>query len=299
MKVKIYEMFMRDGLQSLSKTFTLKKKLQFIDLLNQCNFHCIEFGSTTSPKLLPQMANSFELFESMNKKLNTKYTMLVPGYNQTQKALDNGISSFGLVCSVSEIFAHKNLKKTSRETIDNVKNQIDLITKNQTPHIRVYLSCSFGSPWEDFNVQYLNNLKTYVADFIEYAKLNKISSDNFDVVISDTVGLSSQKRTEEILKMLSSNVKLEDMGYLATHIHAKDIDFHIPIISCIKNNIWKFDSSICGIGGCPFAEDDALGNISTVKLIDFLNNHISYCPDNQFETICYVEKEIQKLMNDT
>ena len=201
MSVKLYEMFMRDGLQSLNKTYSLKKKLQFIDLLNQCNFHCVEFGSTTSPKLLPQMANSFELFNSMNKSPDIKYTMLVPGYNQTQKVLNTGINSFGLVCSVSEIFAQKNLKKTSRETVDNVFEQINLITEKKMlcPHIRVYLSCSFGSPWENFDIKYLNNLETYVMEFIEYAKLKNISNQNFDIVISDTVGLSSEKRTREIL----------------------------------------------------------------------------------------------------
>jgi len=299
MSVKIYEMFMRDGLQSLNKVYSMKTKLKFMSLLNQCNYECIELGSTTSSKLLPQMANSFELFDHINKKSDTKYTMLVPGYNQTQKALDAGVKSFGLVCSVSEIFAQKNQKKTSRATVENVFNQIDLITKEKTlyPHIRVYLSCSFGSPWEDFDKQYLNNLETYVTEFVDYARQKKISTNNFDIVISDTVGLSNSARTKQILEMLWLNIKTEDSGYLAAHIHCKNNDFHKLIVDCIENDIYKFDSSIGGIGGCPFAENDALGNISTVGLMEFLslNGHFTH---HEVKRIKYVEKEIKKILND-
>ncbi len=298
MSIKIYEMLMRDGLQSLSKVYSLNDKLKLMNLLNQCNFHCVEFGSTTSAKLLPQMANSFELFENMNKKTNTKYTMLVPGYNHTQKAIENGVKSFGLVCSVSEIFAQKNLKKTSQDTVKNVFNQMDLITNMESPyHIRVYLSCSFGSPWEDFNKIYLNNLENYVREFINYGKIKKISPENLDIVISDTVGLSTQKRTEEILKMLDSNIMSKDKDYLAAHIHCKDNNFYSLIEDCIKNRIEKFDSSMVGIGGCPFAEDDALGNISTIKLIEFLSVHYNYYSKEELDKVKYIETKVKKILN--
>lgn len=100
-RIKIYEMFMRDGLQSLNKIYPKETKLKFMNLLNQCNFDCIEFGSTTSAKLLPQMANSVELYQTIKKHPKTKYTMLVPGFTYTINAINNQIKSFGLVCSMS------------------------------------------------------------------------------------------------------------------------------------------------------------------------------------------------------
>jgi hydroxymethylglutaryl-CoA lyase len=304
-KIKIYEMFMRDGLQSLNRVYNLETKIKFMELLSECDFHCVEFGSTTSPKLLPQMANSYELFSSIkpnsnsksNTKSNTKYTMLVPSYSHTQKVLESNINSFGLVCSVSDTFAQKNLKKTSRESVENVFNQINLITeKCPNPHIRVYLSCAFGSPWENFNKEYLKQLELYIGEFIECGKQKKLSADNFDIVISDTVGLSTMNRTNEILRMLWLSVEQENTKYLGMHIHSKDDKFLDLVAKCIQHDITKFDSSMGGIGGCPFAEDKAFGNISTVKLIDYLSLYVGYCDYSEVERFKEIEKKIMDLV---
>jgi len=295
-KIKIYEMFMRDGLQSLNKIYNLDTKIEFMNLLNQCNFDCIEFGSTTSPKLLPQMANSFELFETIKKKKKTKYTMLVPGTNQLQKVIDKKINSFGLVCSVSDIFAQKNLKKTSIETFDEVIKQLDIVTEINNVHARVYMSCSFGSPWEDFDRNYLSILENYINKLIDYSKNKRLTSDNLDIVISDTVGLSSENRTREIITMLNKNLNIANKKYLAMHIHSSENKFTKPVNICIDNDIYKFDSSMLGIGGCPFAEDKALGNISTVELISFLKC-LGYCKEYDLLKLKYIEQDIKNILN--
>lgn len=296
-QIKIYEMFMRDGLQSLNKVYSLETKTEFIKILNQCNFHCIEFGSTTSPKLLPQMANSYELYTNIKKNSNTKYTMLVPGITQIPKVIDSGINSFGIVCSISEKFAQKNLKKTSKETLENVIQQMNLITKINDQHIRVYLSCSFGSPWENFDINHIDMLKNYINTILEYAKNKNISSDNLDIVISDTVGLSTETRTNEILKMINTNMELRDINYLGMHIHSKGNNFTKIVNSCLNNNIYKYDSSMLGIGGCPFAEDNALGNISTLKLISFLKS-LGYCKEYNLQKLKYAEESLDKLLKE-
>ena len=296
-QIKIYEMFMRDGLQSLKKVYPLETKFEFFNLLNQCNFNCIEIGSTTSSKLLPQMENSLKLFYKIKKNPNTKYTMLVPSsLTQTHNSIEHNVTSFGLVCSVSETFAFSNLKKTSRQTFKNVVEQMDIITRHIiNPHIRVYLSCSFGSPWEDFDEGYLLNLETFIKKLLEYARQKKLDNDAFDIVISDTVGFSSEKRTRELLKMIWYNINLEDTKYLAMHIHSKENEFTKVISQCIDNNIFKFDSSMCEIGGCPFAEDKAFGNISTSKLIDYLKS-LGHCENFHSNTLKYCEKELKKLL---
>lgn len=298
--VKIYEMFMRDGLQSFNKTFTLEKKLEFTKLLNQCGFHCIELGSTVSPTLIPQMENSYELFKQTQKNPNTKYTMLVPGLFHISKALQFAptITSFGLVCSVSDVFASKNQKKTAKDTLKNVFEQINLINTNlDKPHIRVYISCSFGSPWENFDNEYLSKLNFFTTELLQYAIKNKISSNDFDIVIADTVGLSSQDRIDKILKMLWLDVCSDQVEneYFAMHIHSTEDKFKKIIGSCVLNNIFKFDSSMCGIGGCPFAEDNALGNISTVSLISFLQS-LGYYKQIDIKYLEYIENELKKLL---
>jgi hydroxymethylglutaryl-CoA lyase len=299
MPIKIYEMFMRDGLQSQKNKYNLDKKILFMKELNKCNFDCIEFGSTVSPKLIPQMNNSFELYEKIQKNENTKYTMLVPNISKLQKTIDSKINSFGLVCSVSDTFALKNQNKTSLESFNIVKEQLKIITENKNPdtHIRVYLSCSFGSPWEKFDKEYLKITEKYITYLLNYATLNKYSSNNFDIVISDTTGASDSYKTTEIIKLINANLNNKNKEYIAMHIHAKDDKFIDLINTCYDNKIYKYDSSMLGIGGCPFAEDKALGNISTVKLITHFQS-IGECKNYDIEKLKNCEKEIEDIIDD-
>lgn len=296
--IKIYEMFMRDGLQSHKQIFSLKNKLSFMNELNKCNFDYIEFGSTVSPKLIPQMSNSFELYEKMEKKENTKYTMLVPNISKLQNTIDSKINSFGLVCSISDAFAEKNQNKKSIETFNNVLEQLEMITKNKiiNPHVRIYLSCSFGSSWENFDNDYIKILEKYVLCLLNYAKFNNYSSNNFDIVISDTIGASDLYRTNEIIKFINANLNNKDKEYIAMHIHTKDDNFINLINTCYNNKIYKYDSSMLGIGGCPFAEDKALGNISTVKLIKYLQS-IGECKNYDIEKLKNCENQIQNIID--
>jgi hydroxymethylglutaryl-CoA lyase len=296
---------MRDGLQSLSKVYSLEQKKKFMQLLNSYGPHCIEFGSTTSEKLLPQMAKSFDLYKQIDKNSNTKYTMLVTSFDHTQRVLDSGIYSFGLVCSASEIFAHKNLKKTSEQSVNTVIEQINLITEYEnlkkntfTPHIRVYLSCSFGSPWEKFNSEYLNNMGNFITKFLECAKEKKLSAENFDIVISDTVGLNSVTRISNIVYMIGHYVGKKQMDYFALHAHCKPDNFYNVVDQSIKSGIIKIDSSMLGIGGCPFAEDETYGNVNTSKLVEWLSKNYNYCSKEQVDKIVEVENELKKILTE-
>jgi hydroxymethylglutaryl-CoA lyase len=276
--IKLYEMFMRDGLQSLQVCYPLETKIKFANLLSGCNFDYIELGSTTNPKKIPQMQDSEKLFSQVNLNPLTDYGMLVPSYSHTHKVLEQGIKSFGLVCSISETFARKNLKKTSDQSVEEVLKQMDLILQHKSnisvcPHIRVYLSGAFGSPWEPFDPPYLLNLIFTMRKFVGVANQYNLEPDNFDLVISDTFGLSDYTRTYTILNLIREYFYSETNEYFAMHIHSKDDNWKKLIENCFNNSICKFDCSMGGIGGCPYAEDHALGNISTVQLVKYLQNN--------------------------
>ena len=110
-------MFLRDGLQSYKTIFNVPQKLSFLSHLNRVNYNCIEFGSTTSPKLIPQIEGSYELWNNIKASKNnlgtTKYTMLVPSENHLQKVLNEGIYSYGLVTSISDAFSQKKYENES------------------------------------------------------------------------------------------------------------------------------------------------------------------------------------------
>jgi len=137
---------MRDGLQSLKKVYTYNTKLKFIDILLKSSLKNIEFGSTTNPKLLPQMNNSYDLWNYIKEhKYQKNLTMLITDNNSLKICFEQKIISFGLLSSVSDSFRLSNLKKNSIDSLKSMIEQINMINKyNNNSHIRLYLSCCFG-----------------------------------------------------------------------------------------------------------------------------------------------------------
>lgn len=271
-RIKIYEMFLRDGLQSL-KPFNLETKINFYNELTKNNYNCIEFGSTTNEKILPQMSKTNELWNYIKKNKNekTKYTILIPSYIHTYNVLKSKIYSYGLTCGVSDYFTNKNLKMNSITSKLNVNKQIELINRsnmlNRDIHIRIYISCVFGSPKSDENID-KKVIKDFVNNFYDESQKYEMSPDNYDIVLSDTIGGATEEKMEEILDMFDDNIK----EYLGLHLHC-DKNFEPLVKKGLEKKIRKFDSSILGIGGCPFAKNELVGNISTLELIKYLHKN--------------------------
>jgi hydroxymethylglutaryl-CoA lyase len=216
-RAKIYEMFLRDGLQSVRTIYTVGEKMAMFNILNKCNYNGIEFGSTTSSKLIPQMDGSFELWNHVKRNINnTKYTMLVPSIKHIHRVQDVGVNSYGFVISVSDSFSARNMKMSSEDSIKQVKEQIHTVMSNSLitdKHIRVYLSCSFGCPWEGFTVKNLENTKRIVKDLTDLGNLYSLTKDNFDIVLADTVGMCDKYTMNAVLKTIY------DSFYVGLHLH--------------------------------------------------------------------------------
>ena len=291
--VHIYEMFMRDGLQSLSKLYSYNTKQKFMNNLLHTGLHNIEFGSTTHPKLLPQMSNSYDLWENIKQhKTNKNLTMLITDNKSLNKCIDKGIMSFGLLSSVSDSFGLSNLKKNSFDSLKNMVEQINIIKNyNNKAHIRLYLSCSFGSHKEAFDKTYLRKLYNYVSDVNTAIKITEC--DNVDIVLCDTTGNLNNNMLDVVLCTMTT---LKDINkYIALHLHCND-NFTDYIDIALKYNINKFDSSLLNIGGCPFAGKQSLSNINTVKLVEYLENN-NYNTGIKLNILKDAEKNISELMN--
>ena len=303
-------MFMRDGLQSLPKVYTLDNKIYFIDKLLKCNITNIEFGSTTNPKLLPQMDNSYKLWNYLeNLKLNNKYklTMLINNGKELQKSINHNIKSFGLLCSVSNTFGIDNLKKNADKSFDDMIEQYLIIHKYITEqehnkrdfHIRFYLSCAFGTYKEDFDIEYISRLKKYIITIYNIIKNNNLTYENVDIVLCDTMGILTTK----ILNMILTIDEIKDIiKYISLHLHiTENNDTENNFISFIdialQYNINKFDSSILNIGGCPFSGKKNCGNINTLKLVQYLENN-NYDTGIDYKSLEYIEKDILKILNE-
>jgi hydroxymethylglutaryl-CoA lyase len=289
--IKIYEMLLRDGLQSLSKNYTLVERLSMYKLIESIGLTNIEFGSMTSEKILPQMSKSLELYNNIiNQQTNqTNLIMLCPSIKGLEKSIESGIKNISLLCSTSNNFSYKNLNCDKTISTTNMLNQLELIIKKDFELIRIYVSCSFGSPWDNFDSEYLNNLINLVKQIYDFAIRNQITHEKFDIVLSDTFGLGTEENISKLYLNLNNIFGSKIFDYLALHLHTcqiemkenynndviqynKSIGFEKLILISLENNIYKYDSSILGLGGCPFGEDNLKGNLSTLDLINFLES---------------------------
>ncbi len=292
--IKIYEMLLRDGLQSLPKIYTLEDRLTLYRLIESTGLTNIEFGSMTSEKILPQMSKSLELYNNIINQQTvqtdqTKLIMLCPSIRGLEKSIESNIKNISLLCSASNNFSYKNLNCDKNTSTINMLNQLELIIKNDFELIRIYVSCSFGSPWDNFDSEYLNNLISLIKQIYDFSVRNQITHEKFDIVLSDTFGLGTEENISELYLNLKNEFGNTIFDYMAVHLHTcqvetkenynndviiynKSIGFEKLILISLENNIYKYDSSILGLGGCPFGEDNLKGNLATIDLINFLES---------------------------
>tara|TARA_R100000458_G_C8243951_1_gene222346 strand:- start:442 stop:1272 length:831 start_codon:yes stop_codon:yes gene_type:complete len=245
LKVKIYEVGPRDGLQALSHFVDTATKIELINTLYTAGLNDIEETSFAHPRLVPQMADAEDVFSGgsvlvMNKR----------GY---ERAKSVGAKKINIVFSPCEEFNKRNLGKTRDELYEQYSSFMGEVDKES---VRVYLSMAFGSPYGgavnfDLMKECINDAKMF----------------GNTVVFADTVGVGS---TEEVA--MFANMALEMNMTPALHLHhTGDEERAIDLVYAgINHGIREFDSSIGGLGGCPFAEESG-ANLSTETLVRYLN----------------------------
>lgn len=253
--VRILEVGPRDGLQNEAKNISTEDKYELIKKLINAGLKHIEAGAFVNPKAVPQMADSPELLKALTKDFpDTKFYSLVPNMRGLENALECGVKNIGLLSSCCEEFAQKNLNTSCKGSLLRIREVID----NCPPDIfkRLYLSMSFHSPFSGF----ISN-ETY-NNFLE--QLSDIGID--EIVISDTTG----KATPELVNnRIFLTQKFFGSPRIACHFHDTFGNALANIVEAIKLRIYNFDSSIGGLGGCPYSPDSS-GNVSTNSLVKML-----------------------------
>ena len=245
MRVKIYEVGPRDGLQALSHFVDTATKIELINTLYNAGLNDIEETSFAHPRLVPQMADAEDVFSGgsvlvMNKR----------GY---ERAKSVGAKKINIVFSPCEEFNKRNLGKSRDELYGEYSSFMGEVDKED---VRVYLSMAFGSPYG--GAVNFDLMKECIHDAKMFGNT---------VVFADTVGVGS---TEEVA--MFANMALEMNMTPALHLHhTGDEERAIDLVYAgIKHGIREFDSSIGGLGGCPFAEESG-ANLSTETLVRYLN----------------------------
>tara|TARA_R100000152_G_C6734147_1_gene158497 strand:+ start:224 stop:1054 length:831 start_codon:yes stop_codon:yes gene_type:complete len=259
LKVKIYEVGPRDGLQALPHFVNTATKIELINTLYNAGLTNIEETSFAHPRLVPQMADAEDVFSGG--------AVLVMNKRGFERAKSVGAKKINIVFSPCEKFNERNLGKTRDELFDEYSSFMSEVDKED---VRVYLSMAFGSPYSgavsfDLMKECLHDAKIF----------------GNTVVFADTVGMGG---TEEVA--VFANMALEMNLTPALHLHHKgDEERAIDLIYAgINHGIREFDSSIGGLGGCPFAKESG-ANLSTETLVRYLNGWGCYTGIHQDDLI--------------
>ena len=254
--VTIFEVAPRDGLQNIKKVIPTDEKIQFVNLLSQCGFKKIEVGSFVNPTWVPQMADSREVMDGIIRNPKVKYCALTPNLKGLDDAISTNADEISIFASASESFSQKNINCSISESIERFKPVVELATKKSIP-VRGYLSCVV-------NCHYEGSIKP--KKVVEVAK-NLLKLGVYEVSLGDTTG---QGTPETVLKMLNAVLNEIPVNMLAGHFHDTNYKAIENIEASLEKGIRVFDSSIAGLGGCPYMPG-AKGNVDTLKVVSLLS----------------------------
>ena len=253
-KILINEVGPRDGLQNIETLLSVKQKHSLIKSLEKSGIESIEIGSFVSEKAVPAMKGTIELVQGLGD-LST-YSVLVPNMFGYQLAKENKVRELCLVLCVTESMNLKNINRNIKDSIAEF-NEIIKESKKEGIRTKCYISVAFHCPYEG-----------KVDPGHVSALIDEIIDNGIDeIVIADTIGAANPL---EVRKLLRRQLAKNDNTKYSVHFHDTKALALSNIYASLEEGISKFDSSIGGLGGCPFAPG-ASGNLATEDLVGMLN----------------------------
>ncbi len=256
-RVTIVEVGGRDGLQNEPKMVSNDVKIELINRFTQAGFEKIEVGAFVSPDWVPQMAGSAEVLAGITRKEGVEYSVLVPNMKGFKGAtsgeyLPEKIVIFG---SASEIFSKKNINCSKAESMERF-SEVARKTKENGMQLRGTVSCAFGFYGDTVT---LEDVTDVVANFREL--------DCDEINIADTIGVATPNRVYTLLEHLKHEVPVDQMSMHFHDTYGQGIG---NICASLQAGITTFDTSVAGLGGCPYAKG-ATGNVATEDVLYLLH----------------------------
>ena len=247
----------RDAMQGWKNFISTEKKVQYINALLKVGFDTLDMASFVSAKAIPQMADSKDVVEKISlENTNTKLLAIVANLRGAAEAVNfYKLSYLGYPFSISPTFQLRNANSTIEDSLITVEKIQELCRKNNKELV-VYISMAFGNPYGD----------EYNEDIV-LKWVNALSKLNIKIVsIADTVGLATQPQITSIFKKLISIYPEISFG---VHLHSSVTNWKNKIDAALQAGCKRFDGALNGIGGCPMADDELVGNINTELMIPY------------------------------
>ena len=254
--VKIVEVGPRDGLQNEKQPISFEQRKDFIVDLIQAGLKHIEVGSCVSAKWVPQMARSDELYAALPQTPDVHLSLLTPNLRGLESALAVGCQEVAVFTAASESFTQKNINCSIAESLDKFADVMHLAKANNVK-VRGYVSCIVDCPYEGA---------------IDPKQVAKVAYQLFDmgcyeISLGETIGTATPDRVKKVWQACLSEI---DAQFLAGHFHDTYAMAIANIYQSLEQGIRSFDSSLAGLGGCPYAKG-AAGNVATEDLYYLLS----------------------------
>lgn len=255
-KVKIVEVGARDGLQNEKGIVPLEDKVTLIDALSAAGLSVIEVGSFVSPKWVPQMADSNQVFANITRHPGISYTALTPNMKGFEAALLADVDEVAVFGAASESFSQKNINCSIQDSLARFEPIMALASGHNIP-VRGYVSCVLGCPYE-------GEIAPQQVAGVAQALLEM---GCYEISLGDTIGVGTPIKTQQMLDAVSQHVPVDK---LAVHFHDTYGQALANILIALQSGVSVVDSAVAGLGGCPYAKG-ASGNVATEDVVYMLN----------------------------
>ncbi|KPB76400.1 hydroxymethylglutaryl-CoA lyase [Pseudomonas syringae pv. tomato] len=254
-QVNIVEVGPRDGLQNEAQPISIEDKVRLVDELTAAGLMHIEVGSFVSPKWVPQMAGSAQVFEQIQRREGVIYSALAPNLRGFEDALAAGVREVAVFAAATEGFSQRNLNCSISESLERFAPIMEAARLHGV-RVRGYVSCVLGCPYEG----------TVAPEQVAAVANELYAIGCYEISLGDTIGTGTPGATRALINAVAAQVP---RGKLAGHFHDTYGQALVNIYASLEEGVQVFDSSVAGLGGCPYAKG-ASGNVATEDVLYML-----------------------------
>lgn len=247
----------RDAMQGWKNFIPTEKKIKYINSLLKVGFDTLDFGSFVSPKAIPQMADTKEVVRSLEcGDSSSKLLAIIANLRGAEEAsFFDQITYLGFPFSVSETFQQRNTNSSIQESLKRVE-EIQNLCINKNKKLVIYISMAFGNPYDD----------PYDEDIVFNWVEKLVELDIETISLADTVGVASPEQVYDLTSYLVESLPSTEIG---VHLHSTFENWQEKLDAAVKAGCKRFDGALKGIGGCPLADDELVGNMNTEWMTNY------------------------------
>jgi hydroxymethylglutaryl-CoA lyase len=254
-KVKLVDVGPRDGLQNEKQEVPADVKIKLVHLLQDAGLKEIEVTSFVSPKWVPQMADNAQVMAGIHRKPGVRYSVLVPNMKGFEAAVESKPDEIVVFGAASEAFSRKNINCSIAESIERFAPVVDAARKRNI-HVRGAISTAVGCPYEG---EVSPDRVELVARLMKQIGVQHVG-------VADTIGVGTPVKVQRAMEAALKHFDIDDVS---GHFHDTYGQALANTMACLEMGVWQYDTSIAGLGGCPYAKG-ATGNVATEDVVYLL-----------------------------